>query len=50
MTSTMANATLPETVNAFGNSGLDSSDAIWTLFAAFLIFTMQSGFALLESG
>ena len=37
-------------VNAFGNAGSESSDAIWILTSAFIIFTMQSGFGLLEAG
>ena len=30
--------------------GIDSDDATWILTSAFIIFTMQSGFGLLESG
>ena len=32
------------------SSELDSSDAIWILTSSFIIFTMQSGFGLLEAG
>ena len=32
------------------SSELDSSDATWILTSSFIIFTMQSGFGLLEAG
>ena len=43
------NTTLP---NAGRNKryDVDPSDAVWILTSAFLIFAMQSGFGLLESG
>ena len=33
-----------------GNFGEESVDAAWIIICTFIIFTMQSGFALLESG
>ena len=33
-----------------GVSGKESVDAVWIILSTFIIFTMQSGFALLESG
>lgn len=40
------NNTLPEETPAL----LNSDDATWILTSAFIIFTMQSGFGLVESG
>ena len=50
-----SNLTIPKRIttpakNDFGNYGAAATDAIWTLYASFLIFTMQSGFGILESG
>ena len=37
--------------NPFGGSpGGEATDAMWVILATFIIFTMQSGFGLLESG
>jgi len=37
--------------NPFGGaSGMEAVDALWVILATFIIFTMQSGFGLLESG
>ena len=37
--------------NPFGGSpGGEATDAMWVIMATFIIFTMQSGFGLLESG
>ena len=33
-----------------GVAGKESVDAVWIIVCTFIIFTMQSGFALLESG
>ena len=33
-----------------GVAGKESVDAVWIIICTFIIFTMQSGFALLESG
>lgn len=33
-----------------GESGIGSGDAVWILTSAFIIFTMISGFGLVESG
>ena len=33
-----------------GQDGQDGVDAMWVIISAFIIFTMQSGFGLLESG
>ena len=46
----MANmTTLPP--NPFGGSpGGEAVDALWVMMATFIIFTMQSGFGLFESG
>ena len=33
-----------------GQAGQDGVDAMFVLIASFIIFTMQSGFGLLESG
>ena len=33
-----------------GVVGKESVDAVWIILSTFIIFTMQSGFALLESG
>lgn len=37
--------------NAFGGAtGQEGTDAAFVIISAFIIFTMQSGFGLLESG
>ena len=37
--------------NPFGGAdGQEAVDAMWVILCAFIIFTMQSGFGLLESG
>ena len=37
--------------NPFGGApGGEAIDAMWVMMATFIIFTMQSGFGLLESG
>jgi len=37
--------------NPFGGAnGMEAVDALWVILATFIIFTMQSGFGLLESG
>ena len=37
--------------NKFGGAaGQEGTDALWVIITAFIIFTMQSGFGLLESG
>jgi len=36
--------------NPFGEDGQAPTDAAWIIISAFIIFTMQSGFGLLESG
>ena len=33
-----------------GTFGQESVDAVWIIICTFIIFTMQSGFAMLESG
>ena len=38
------------TTNPFGAEGEAATDALWIIISAFIIFTMQSGFGLLESG
>ena len=43
--------TTPLPDNALGGTfGEESVDAVWIIVCTFIIFTMQSGFALLESG
>ena len=45
--------TTPLPANPFGGaSGAENeaTDALWVIMATFIIFTMQSGFGLLESG
>ena len=37
-------------VKAVYDSSNAETDAVWILLSAFIIFTMQSGFGLLESG
>ncbi|XP_020902017.1 putative ammonium transporter 3 [Exaiptasia diaphana] len=44
----ITNSTVSQTTEANGSIGPD--DATWILTSAFIIFTMQSGFGLLESG
>ncbi|MFQ5731179.1 MAG: ammonium transporter [Planctomycetaceae bacterium] len=38
------------TVDATGKTNAGNLDALWTLLAAFLVFFMQAGFALVETG
>ena len=42
--------TSPPTTQVRDGESIDSDDATWILTSAFIIFTMQSGFGLLESG
>ena len=50
-TATTPNATTTAPDNALGGTfGQESVDAAWIIICTFIIFTMQSGFALLESG
>lgn len=47
----MLRVTTTSTPNPFGGeSGEEAVDALWVIMATFIIFTMQSGFGLLESG
>ena len=49
MTTTSTTTILPP--NALGGTfGQESVDAVFIIVCTFIIFTMQSGFALLESG
>ena len=47
----MGNSTIQPPENPFGGApGGEAVDALWVMMATFIIFTMQSGFGLLESG
>ena len=47
----MANSTASPPTNALGGRfDQEPVDAVWIVVCTFIIFTMQSGFALLESG
>ena len=44
------NSTVAPTNPFGGDAGGEAIDALWVIMATFIIFTMQSGFGLLESG
>ena len=44
------NSTAAPTNPFGGDAGGEAIDALWVIMATFIIFTMQSGFGLLESG